>query len=621
MGKIHALPQHIAELIAAGEVVERPASVVKELVENAIDAGASKITVEIQRGGISYIRVTDNGSGIAREDVETAFCSHATSKLREEKDLESIATLGFRGEALPSIAAVARVELLTAVYGALEGTRYCVEGGQRKALEEAGCPVGTTLVVRDLFFNTPARMKFLKKDVTEANAVASVLDKIALSHPEISFRLLRDEKEILLTPGDSQLLSAIHAIFGRQFAEGLLPVSYTMNHIAVSGYIARPLSARPNRSMQHFFINGRLVKSRTCLVALEEAYKNAMMVGKFPSCVLHLQVPLSQVDVNVHPAKIEVRFSDEKQIFDSVYYACKSTLHEKDMPKPASLVREVLPAMPEEPPGTQLKMVEKPPAPKPDFWQHQTISAKPMVLQDEGVRPKIPITPTFRTEIVSAPEPPPTRILVPPEPILAKETGDIPSASQHQETQPVQSLGELFGTYLLGQQGDQFWLVDKHAAHERILFEELRAQTQAHSQMLLKALPVRVTKEEQAALLESGELLAQAGFELDDFGDGTLLIRAVPLHLAEAEISAILVEIAGYLLQHKTEIMPEKLDWIYHSVACRAAIKAGDPTSEYERRQFLERVLSMPDLRYCPHGRPVTALLTKGEIQKLFKRT
>ena len=330
MPEINILSQHVAELIAAGEVVERPASVVKELMENSIDAGATLITVEIRRGGITYIRITDNGCGIDRSNIKKAFISHATSKISSADDLDSILTLGFRGEALASVAAVARVEMLTRAENEEFGTRYVIEGSQEVLLDDAGCPKGTTIVVRDLFFNTPARMKFLKKDVTEANAVAGVVDRIALSHPEVCIRFIREGKEVISTPGDGKIQSAIHAIFGKEFSQGLIPCQYELNGIKVDGFISKPVHARANRTMQFFFLNGRLIKTRTAMAALEQAYKNSIMVGKFPACVLNLTIPPMAVDVNVHPAKTEVRFADEKKIFDAVYYCAKLALESGD---------------------------------------------------------------------------------------------------------------------------------------------------------------------------------------------------------------------------------------------------------------------------------------------------
>ena len=379
MGRIHVLDQHVAELIAAGEVVERPSSVIKELLENAVDAGATSVTVEIKHGGVSYLRVTDNGCGIAREDVPVAFLRHATSKVNSQKDLEGILTLGFRGEALASIAAVARVELLTRVGDALEGTRYVISGGEEESCEPAGCPAGTTIVVRDLFYNTPARMKFLKKDVVEGNAVASVLDKLALSHPEIAFRFLRDGKEGLRTPGNGKLRDAIYAVYGREFTQGLIPVDYSYGGVTVKGFISKPAAARPNRSMQNFFLNGRYVKSRTAMVALEEAYKGSLMVGKLPACVLHLTIASQAVDVNVHPAKIEVRFVNEKPLFDCVYHGVKTALNQGDAPRTVHLPAARPPVVPAET-GSQLSIEAMP---------KKTVSAPAAPPQEESPHPQI----------------------------------------------------------------------------------------------------------------------------------------------------------------------------------------------------------------------------------------
>lgn len=675
MPKIHVLPRHVTELIAAGEVVERPSSVVKELMENAIDAGASAVTLEIRRGGITYIRITDNGCGIAREDAPTAFVSHATSKISREEDLDGIGTLGFRGEALASIAAVSRVELLTRTQAEAVGTRLCMEGGEQTLLDDAGCPQGTTLIVRDLFYNTPARMKFLKKDVSEANAVAGVVDRVALSHPEVSVRFIRDGKEALLTPGDGALLNAVYAVYGKEFAAGLLPVDYELGGVRVTGFAAKPLSARPNRTMQLFFLNGRLVKSRTAMAALEEAYRNAIMAGRFPACVLHLHVPNETVDVNVHPAKIEVRFANEKRMFDAVYYAVKNTLQQNDPRPHAELGKLHAPVEAAQPPTPeQVTLPGHRPAAtgkQADFWGRETAASyigknrPPQRLEApaEGYargrepdtvdaalqtrsgghkakpQPQAPTPAGLAASAESgagAPEPARVSAAISPQAEIAREMAPAAQRERAVGRQPAEPdeaaprakpapafrlLGEAFRTYIVAECGKELLLIDKHAAHERMLYEQLRHEAaQADRQLLLAPVAVTLAKEAYAAVLQNLELLRQAGFEAEDFGAGTVLVRACPMALAQEDISALLQELAGYLLANRRELIPEKLDWLYHNVACRAAIKAGDETSPYELERFVKNLLLHDEIRYCPHGRPVMVVLPRAELEKQFGR-
>ena len=514
MPHIQVLDKHTAELIAAGEVVERPSSVVKELLENTIDAGATMVAVEIQNGGVTYIRITDNGAGIAREDVPTAFLRHATSKVRREEDLEAIGTLGFRGEALASIAAVSRVELLTCAAGETAGTRYTLEGGEDGRLEDTGCPQGTTIVVRDLFYNVPARMKFLKKDVSEANAVAGVVDRIALSHPEVSFRFIRDGREELLTPGDSQLRSCIYAVLGKEFSDSLLPVDYTLGGVHVHGFASKPAASRANRTMQHFFINGRYVKTRTAMAALEQAYKGAIMVGKFPACVLHLDMPPETVDANVHPAKIEVRFINEKPVFDAVYHGLKSALAAGDVPKQAVLpVRPAVgqpqaeqlhmepPAAPRSPASHIDAILDKPPAqptaPAPAVPSAPP-AARPRPVLRDGTDAPYYAAPSYlnieRTSVqpAAAPEPPPA-----PPPVREEPAAPPPA---EKASEPVVYVGEVFHTYVIAQMGESLYVIDKHAAHERLLYNQLKATPHNDAQMLLEPVSVPLGREEYAAV-------------------------------------------------------------------------------------------------------------------------
>lgn len=636
MPQINILPKHIAELIAAGEVVERPASIVKEIMENAIDAGADKITLEIKRGGITYIRITDNGCGIDRENIRKAFISHATSKISTADDLNAICTLGFRGEALASIAAVSRVEVMTRTEQEPVGTRYCIEGGEETVIDDAGCPKGTTLVVRDLFYNTPARMKFLKKDVSEGNAVASVVDRIALSHPEVSVRFIRDSKDVLFTSGDGKLDSAIYKVLGRDFASTLIPCDYELEGVRVSGYISKPFNARPNRMMQYFFLNDRFIKTRTGMVALEEAYKNSVMVGKFPACVLKIQIASGAVDVNVHPAKTEVRFANEKMIFNAVYYCAKSALQQGDTRVQASFSRKVARQfMPPPTEGKQIKIYEqqleqikKEAQPNQDFWTNTTSAEfkkeaekpKPIVFNDNSkfeiekndepdlipcfkptVQEPVPSSETKTEPVVTAP-------IVEPEPVRP-------------EVEPYRVIGEAFRTYILVEQGKKLLIIDKHAAHERMLFEKFKANRDGiETQMLLAPVTVTLSKEEYSAVLDNLDLLEKAGYYVEDFGGGMVIVNECPTAVADADIAEVIMELAGYLVTSQKELIPEKLDWIYHSTACRAAIKAGDRTSDYELDKFVEKLLNNPDIRYCPHGRPVLIEMSRYEIEKNFGR-
>jgi DNA mismatch repair protein MutL len=630
MGKINVLDKHIAELIAAGEVVERPASVIKELVENAVDAGSSAITVEIKNGGITYMRVTDNGCGISRIDVPVAFLRHATSKVCGQDDLDSIATLGFRGEALASVAAVAHVELLTRAEEELAGTRYEIDGGSEQSCDDAGCAQGTTIIVRDLFYNTPARMKFLKKDVVEANAIAAVVDKIALSHPEISIKFLRDSRETLHTPGDGKLKSAVYAVYGKEFTTGLIPVNYELSGVKVWGFISKPVAARPNRSMQQFFINGRYVKSRTAMVAMEEAFKGSLMVGKMPACVLHLGISYQSVDVNVHPAKIEVRFINEKPIFDAVYHGVKTALNQNDTPSVMPLNKPIL--SPFSQPGAPVQM-QLPVAPKPVTPEQNVIQSNADTISMNTKSPE-PVrnyavsdihAPQFHTGYavnqidIPAPYPvvPPARESEVPQ--VQLEVLEPPVMQEPQRSSKL--VGEAFCTYIIIERGDEELLfIDKHAAHERMLYEKLKSGGgEAAQQMLIQPVTVTLDKNEYSAVLDSIAVYAAAGFEIEDFGSGTVLVRSAPLILGGEDVADAVMEIAGYLESAKNDITTEQLDWLYHNVACRAAVKAGDESSPQELLALAQR-MEDEDIRYCPHGRPVSIIMKKKDLERQFGR-
>lgn len=635
MAKINVLPKHLAELIAAGEVVERPASVVKELLENSIDSGADSITVEIKNGGISYIRITDNGCGILREDIRNAFVSHATSKISTSEDLESIFTLGFRGEALASVSAVAKVDVMTCAVEDEIGTRYVVEYGEEILIDDAGCPKGTTIVVRDLFRKTPARMKFLKKDVTEANAVAGVVDRIALSHPEISFRFIREGKQVLVTSGNGDLLTCIREIFGKEFSSDLISAEYSGNGVEVSGYVSKPVASRPNRNMQFFFLNNRLIKSGTGAAALSEGYKNSIMVGKFPSCVLNIKINPSLVDVNVHPAKTEVRFSDEKAVFNAVFYACKNALSKGDSPKQVNRVVKDFYKEPEKP-AEQLKIVQTP-KPVIDFWRH--IPVRPVEPEPDSTEIKVkPVEHNVETEVVE-----PKRFAVAMSPCFKKideeKTEDIllNSPTVVEKSEPAVTpaepekidfveeefhlIGEAFKTYIMCEYKGKMIIIDKHAAHERIIYEKLKRENKERTpQLLLLPVTVILSKEEYSAILDNLDLLNDAGFDAEDFGNGCVIVRECPMEISADDVQDVICEIAGRFVEKKQDVMFEKLDWIFHSVACRSAIKAGNFTSRLEMERFAKQLLSMPDIRYCPHGRPVLIEMTKRELEKNFGR-
>ena len=611
MAKINKLPKHMADLIAAGEVVERPASVVKELMENAVDAGATSITVEIQHGGISYIRVTDNGCGIDREDVKTAFVSHATSKIKTAEDLNTILTLGFRGEALPSIAAVSKVNMITKTATEEMGTSLAIEGGIITDFSDAGCAVGTTMIVRELFYNTPARMKFLKKDVSEGNFVASAVEKLALSHPEISIRFIRDGKQVFTTNGDGNLQNVCFSAFGKDFSNGLLNVDGVVGNVSVNGLVTPPFNCRGSRGMQYFFVNGRSVKNTTIMAAFENAYKNSVMVGKFPGGVLFITLPPTLVDVNVHPSKIEVRFSDEKAIFDAVYHAVKSALSENTSIKQANL--------PEKKPIFNEIFAK----PQQEFKQttvQENITYTEKVLKPLSV---FDVVEDVKTDYV-AEDDDPLKIEFPvsiPETKVEFQETITPKTATPIEENTIRLIGEAYKTYIFIELNGKLCVIDKHAAHERILFNKLKSQSQnSGSQMLLAPITVTLGKEEYIAVTENIETISKSGFDIEDFGNGTVIVRSCPMDLDNCEIAPLISEIAEYLTKNRRDITNEHLDWIYHNVACRSAIKAGDDNSEAELLALAKQVVSDNDVRFCPHGRPVMIEISKYELEKQFGR-
>jgi len=624
MPNIQVLDSHVADLIAAGEVVERPASAAKELMENAIDAGASAITVEIAHGGMTFLRVADDGKGIPAGELKTAFLRHATSKLRTEYDLEAIGTLGFRGEALAAISAVSRVEVLTRTVGAPLGASLSLEGGVPGPVEEAGCPQGTTMVVRDLFYNTPARLKYMRKDAAEGAAVFAAVQREALSHPEVSVKFIRDGRQELLTPGDGQLKSAVYAVLGRELALGLRPVRAQGEDISVDGFASLPACCRGSRGLQYFFVNGRYVKSPLLTAALEEAYKNQKMVGKFPACILHLTTKLNAVDVNVHPAKTEVKFGSERQIFSAVYHAVLSAL-EGDRSHPAmSLPAQAAPQAP----------VRLPSSPKTGTVQVRDVATR----RDWGTARPAPRPPvrsaadtakapgrTVEPSPAPAPEPPPAvRARPEPAPPPPKASQPAPEEALAQTSLLPQEeswrvAGEVLNTYIIVEQGEKVLFIDKHAAHERMNFERMKAEGyDPMAQALLTPAVLRPAPEERAVLLANLPLLEEFGFDVDELGDG-LAVRQAPFDVAAEDIGPTLSEIAQELLTTGSADPAAARDALLHTMACKAAIKGGWTTSPQELERVAQAVVS-GQVKYCPHGRPVAVELTRKDLEKQFKR-
>lgn len=701
MGRINVLDKHTAELIAAGEVVERPSSVVKELLENSIDAGATQITVEIMHGGIDYLRITDNGCGILKEDVRNAFKRNATSKISVDSDLEKIGTLGFRGEALASISSVSKVQLITKAKEENMGSAYEIDGGEEISFDDAGCPDGTTFIMRNLFYNVPARYKFLKKDVAEGNAVASVIDKIALSHPEIAITFIRDNKRVLKTAGDGKLMSSIYAVYGRDFASTLIPVDYELNGMKLTGYISRPTNGRANRNMQNTFINGRFVKSRTISVALEEACKGSIMIGKFPSCVLNLQISPEAVDVNVHPSKIEVRFINERPVFDTVYHGVKSALLRGDSRKEAVLNHNntvnIKPLNPfnlankvinKEPPKSVQKAPEKPreksifdeldlPTKTVKYNKVNKVSDSSSVQKkymeflennkklsennqttnntvcnniDNNVINNVSTESKIETKINEVKEDTSLNqevqkvnpfeelelekitteekksdvdVVLPTE----RQTNSSPENIKiktliDEDKQSFRFIGEAMNTYIIVEtDNNKLVLIDKHAAHERIIFEKLKREKGTGSvQLLLIPITVTLEKNEYTVAIEHLDMFKNVGFDVEDFGNGTLIVRSAPSYLRNDDVEDTIIEICGYIAENRKNVMSEHMEWIYHNISCRSAIKAGDSSTAKELIDIAKTVFSDDSIRYCPHGRPVCIELSKYEIEKQFGR-
>ena len=624
MAKILKLDPHVADLIAAGEVVERPASVIKELMENSIDAGATVMTVEIQGGGMTYIRVTDNGGGIAPEDAETAFLRHATSKLRDQRGLEAIGTLGFRGEALAAIASVSRVELMTREQGADAGVSLTLEGGVVTDRAPAGCPQGTTMIVRDLFYNTPARLKFMKTDRAEGASCSAAVLRCALAHPEISVRYIKDGKEECHTPGDGRMDSCIYSLFGREFAAGLIGTSTEADGVRVKGYVCAPRAARGNRSYQFFIVNGRNVRSKALQAALEQAYKNSLFTGRFPSCVLYITLSPAAVDVNVHPTKTEVKFLYEKQVFDGVYYAALNALqHETGSAEVAistGTKKAVAAPAPEKPQGagfTKMSAEEYRKSPGPAAGPPARDLKKPTFYGAAGKNlfREARTSDTVRDSggALYRAAPAPKREEPKEEPPEQTSLAGMP------EAESWRLIGEAMDTYIIVEKGTSLWLIDKHAAHERIHFDRLKASGgETMTQTLLAPIVCRTGREDTAVILDNAELLSRFGLAAEPFGEDAVALREIPADLMPADAEAALYEICE-LLKKGGGDDPSRADGIMHTMACKAAVKAGMKTDPAELRALVQKVMS-GEVRYCPHGRPVAVELTKSALDKSFKR-
>ncbi len=691
MPRVHVLDKELSELIAAGEVIERPSSVIKELVENSIDSGASVITVEIKQGGITYLRITDNGCGISYDDVPTAFLRHATSKLSVKEDLSKILTLGFRGEALASVCAVAKVDCITKQKDSPYGTHYVIEAAEEKLREHTGCPDGTTMIVRDIFYNVPARLKFLKKDKYEGTAISSILSKIAVSHPEISFRFIKDNKQELFTPGDNKLYSAVYSVFGKEFAASLLPVDYTLGGIGVRGYTVRPVWGRRNRTMQHFFVNGRYIRSLTCMGAIEEAYRNTIMEGKFPACVLFMDVPPDVVDVNVHPAKTEVRFSDDRLIYDALFFAIKNAIlseertHELNIPihKP-SASDYAMPVFTDKG-GEQTRIADTSVSRDTGTVQAVDIVEKDNSQRREAVNTvKRHDTVHHDIRVEDIPEDFTPKKAVPDENAFESAVSqaerswndghteavsdadtheEAPDISEHistgysaqgemeklspepsrefrfineksferEESTPEQKknddemcfrlIGEAFKNYAIAETEDSIIFIDKHAAHERIRFERLRTgREDLTAQMLIDPVRIRLDFADYDAIVKNLRVCADLGFVIEADKLPFVSVKGIPSMLDRNDAEELVTELAHNFAMHRQDPLPEILDEMYHSMACKGAIKANDETSPEELIDLLGQVIADERIKYCPHGRPIMFELKKTELEKQFRR-
>ena len=682
MPSINLLSREISELIAAGEVIERPASVIKELVENSIDAGSQHITVEIKRGGSTFIRITDDGCGISFEDVPKAFLRHATSKITSMDDLNSIMTLGFRGEALASVCAVARVEVMTKQPDDELGTHYIIEGSDEVLHEKTGCPDGTTIIIRDLFYNVPARQKFMKKDVAEGNMVCNIINKIALSHSEIAFKMIRDNKLEFTTAGDGNLYSSVYAVYGKNFACDMIEVNYSQDGIKVSGYCVKPLYSKANRTFQNFFVNNRYIKSQVCTTAVEEAYRGLIMTGKFPACVLKLEIPPDIVDVNVHPAKIEVRFSDDKPVYSCLYFAIKSALMKAGLIYDFQLKKDII--SDDENKSSVSENINSSCKPynesdrKADEVTEQSDKIRQNTYNDELVQKPHEIKPASHNVYIAASKSASVQLTC-PQPFTdnknntnkesvhlqedkmvtsVKEVRSDPVTSSFNNIKPenmgtkmpfnyinsdsfikkdiiekklpcgdekeksrIRYIGEAFKGYIIAEVDEKVIIIDKHAAHERILFERLKAENKdPASQLVLGTSGVLLSLDEADALSENVSVLENMGFKLDFSNSPYVCVKAIPTILEQLNMDELIPEIAENFRKNKLDPRPDALDDILHSIACKAAIRINDKNSAMELQKLAEDVYGNEKIRHCPHGRPVMFTITKYEMEKQFKR-
>lgn len=644
MAGIHVLEKSVYELIAAGEVIERPASIVKELVENSIDAHADYIQIEIQNGGKKLIRVTDNGDGLLQEDCPKAFLRHATSKVSSQSDLDQISTLGFRGEALASICAVSKVELLTRCAGNEMGTCYRIEGGEETFFDSVGCALGTSICVENVFYNVPARMKFLKKDSIETGAIHDIIDKLALSHANIAFTFKKDGKIMLQTPGNNNLTDTIYAIFGRAFSDTLMSIQYKSNGMEVSGFISQPMQCRPNRSMQYFFINGRYVLSKTCSVGLEEGYKGSVMTGKFPACIVYLTIPFEQLDINVHPAKIEVRFSDERAVLETLYTAVKQVIAKhNELPK----ANQVKPHVQRNyfsddqfKDSVQTNISQKrqqfsskiksgslsSPITEYSVGNDNLLSNHPLLSKSNIKLQKSNTLSAFENHISQEQsDESNSDIQATPESEIASSNNEItePSASEQtsNNTEPIRIIGELFKTYILAESGDYFIIVDKHAAHERLLYENLKTEKDhMERQTLIRPAIITLSRKEYELALDNSEILYQFGFGAEDFGNCTILLREIPVILEKVDFKQAFMELVKNLSEGKRDLTPQAINQIYHTIACRSAVKGNEDNSLQELQVLFDQVYYNENIRTCPHGRPVVLTIHKERFEKQFGR-
>lgn len=637
MGKIQVLDKNVSELIAAGEVIERPASVIKELIENSIDAKATSITVEIRNGGISYIRITDNGEGIAMLEMPTAFLRHATSKIKNQNDLNSIMTLGFRGEALASIAAVAKVEMTSKQRENQFGGKFTIEGSEPVELEEVGCADGTTITIKDIFYNTPARLKFLKSSTAEGNYIAGLVDKIALSYPEISFRFIRDKKQELCTTGNGDLYSAVYSVFGADFAKTLTEVDYSTSGVSVKGYINIPHLSRANRVMQNFFVNGRYVKAPILTVSLEEAFKNSIMSGKFPACVLMIEISPEEIDINVHPAKTEIRFVNDKKIYDVIYFAVKNAImnysakntQNSVIKKEATIQNidiksdDIKQVTVSKEPIQNLEEIKITKTFEPNFNVNGTLELSSNITEyktsQNQTESTIVQTPVKKEEISEFQFITSKAFEEKQEP---KKIENIQMEGLNQVTQEYRIIGEIFKTYIIVQVGEEVAVIDKHAAHERYIFEQIKGgRMSAVGQVLLFPHKILMSRQEIEALTQNEELINQLGFSFEKAGDSEIKMTQIPSVIEEEQAEGIITEITQNLIENKQDISPDFMDTLYATISCKAAIKANDKNEREELEEIVKFVFSDPNLSYCPHGRPTVVKYTRSRFEKLFYRT